>query len=81
MNIFKKVFSRPKVIEFEWSQRNREETEALLKEYNIPFETIQDKTGQEAKWYLYINDVGGFVPERTKLFIYKNIVYKFKKRI
>ena len=50
----------------------------LLKKYDIKYEITEDKYPQITFISLYIDEVGGFVPENTKLFIYKNYVYKLQ---
>ena len=79
INYLKRLFLGEKPVHFTWSPKNRIEVEKLLKEYDIKYEITEDKYPQITFISLYIDEIGGFVPENTKLFIYKNYVYKLQE--
>ena len=76
----KQLFFGEKLVHFTWTPKNRIEVEKLLKKYDIKYEITEDKYPQITFISLYIDEIGGFVPENTKLFIYKNCVYKLQGR-
>ena len=76
INYLKRLFLGEKPVHFTWTPKNRIEVEKLLKEYDIKYEITEDNYPQLTFISLYIDEVGGFVPENTKLLIYKNCVYK-----